>query len=79
MPSGASGDWGSSPSLRATSRVDIRWMSAPSRWTVPCASGWIRPSALSSVDFPLPFGPMRVVIWPLGTVIPSPEMTSCLA
>lgn len=54
------------PSFRATSRVGMAWMSAPSSSTHPAAIGSSRASDFSSVDLPQALGPTSAVIRPVG-------------
>ncbi len=66
------------PSLRATSRVGIAWMSAPSSSTEPAAIGNSRASDFSSVDLPQALGPTSAVIRPASTATERPSMTGLL-
>jgi hypothetical protein len=76
MPSGATGDWGSMPSTRATSRVGSVSIRAPSSSTSPPRGRSSRPSARSSVDLPQPLGPMTAVTAPSGIARSSASTTT---
>ena len=65
-PAGARGAWGSRPRRVATDFVDCRWMSSPSKTTVPWTGLRSRASAHSSVGFPQPLAPIATVISPGG-------------
>jgi hypothetical protein len=75
MPSGATGDWGSSPSVRASALAGRRWTAVPSRRTLPARGVRSRDIERSSVDLPHALGPTIAVIRPGGTATESPAMT----
>jgi hypothetical protein len=61
MPSGATDDCGSSPSVRATFLAGSDWITCPSSSTLPSLGRSIRDSARSSVDLPQALGPTITV------------------
>src|SRR5260370_23087169 len=62
---------------RARAYAGTRVMSSPSRRTVPLLAGRVPATTAMKVDLPAPFGPMRPVIWPLGTSSDTPS-TACI-
>ena len=76
MPSGAIGDWGSSPSVRASFLAGMRCTWAPSRSTCPPWGLSSRDIERSSVDLPHALAPTIAVMRPGGTTRSSPRMTA---
>jgi hypothetical protein len=72
VPSKRAGSWKSMPTFRRRPSTSRSQISRPSKNTVPKGGSHRRFSALNSVDFPLPLGPMTPTISPFGmsTLIP---------
>src|SRR3984893_7472955 len=62
---------------RARAYAGRRVMSCPSKTSVPSDAGRVPASTARNVDLPAPLGPIRPVIFPVGTSIETPS-TACM-